>query len=72
MNLFSVIINFVRELLISNMHNKFEQDTWKTFLKLSRPQGQITDVEGVVMPTSKCKRRRRRTLIAIAHLFYQN
>ena len=28
---FLAIIEFVRELLISNMHNKFEEDTWKTF-----------------------------------------
>ena len=25
------IIELVQELLISNMHNKFEEDTWKTF-----------------------------------------
>ena len=31
------IIELVRELVISNMHNKFGKDTWKTF-KLSRPQ----------------------------------
>ena len=30
-------MELVRELLISNMHNKFEQFTWKT-LSLSRPQ----------------------------------
>ena len=28
---FSAIIELVRELVISNMHNKFEKDTWKTF-----------------------------------------
>ena len=27
---FSAIIELVRELLISNMHHKFEEDTWKT------------------------------------------
>ena len=42
---FLAIIELVRELVISNMHNKFEKDTWKTF-KLSRPQGQIIDVKG--------------------------
>ena len=31
LNIFSAIIEHVRELLISNMHNKFEQDTRKTF-----------------------------------------
>ena len=30
-NFFSAIIELVQELLISNMHNKFEEDTWKTF-----------------------------------------
>ena len=40
---FSAIIETVGELLISNMHNKFEQNT-KLF-KLSRPQGQIIDVK---------------------------
>ena len=28
---FSAIIELVREVVISNMHNKFEKDTWKTF-----------------------------------------
>ena len=28
---FFTIIELVRELVISNMHNKFEKDTWKTF-----------------------------------------
>ena len=28
---FSAIIELVRELVISNMHNKFEKDIWKTF-----------------------------------------
>ena len=28
---FPAIIELVRELVISNMHNKFEKDTWKTF-----------------------------------------
>ena len=28
---FSAIIELVRELVISNMHNKFEKDMWKTF-----------------------------------------
>ena len=28
---FSAIIEIVRELVFSNMHNKFGQDTWKTF-----------------------------------------
>ena len=37
---FSAIIELVRELLISNMHNKFEEDM------LSRPQGQIIEVKG--------------------------
>ena len=31
MNFFSAIIEHVQELLISNMHNKFEEDMWKTF-----------------------------------------
>ena len=31
LNLFSAIIEIVRELFISSMHNKFEEDTWKTF-----------------------------------------
>ena len=37
---FSAFIKHVRELVISNMHNKFGKDTWKTF------QG--------IAPTSKC------------------
>ena len=41
---FSAVIELVRELLISNMHDKFEQDKWK-LLMLSRPQGQIIDVK---------------------------
>ena len=41
---FSDIIELVRELVTSNMHNKSGKDTWKTF-KLSRPQGQIIDVK---------------------------
>ena len=28
---FSFIIELVQELLISHMHNKFEENTWKTF-----------------------------------------
>ena len=28
---FPAIIELVQELLISNIHNKFEEDTWKTF-----------------------------------------
>ena len=28
---FSPTIELVRELLITNLHDKFEQDTWKTF-----------------------------------------
>ena len=35
--IFLAIIELVRELLSSNMHNKFEEDTGITF-KLSRPQ----------------------------------
>ena len=31
LNFFSAIIELVQELLISNMHNKFEEDMWKTF-----------------------------------------
>ena len=31
MSFFSAIIELVQELLISNMHNKFEEDMWKTF-----------------------------------------
>ena len=55
------IIELVREMDISNMHNKFEQDTLKSFQ--------------VIVPTNNCQRRhqrcrrRRRTSIAIAHLF---
>ena len=37
---FSAIIELILELLISNMHNKFEEDTWTTFQ--------------VIAPTSKC------------------
>ena len=37
LHVFSVIIELVRELLISNMHNKFEEANEKLF-KLSRPQ----------------------------------
>ena len=37
---FKAIIVLVRELVISNMHNKFGKDTWKTFQ--------------VIAPTSKC------------------
>ena len=29
--IFSAITELVRELLISNMHNKFQEETWKTF-----------------------------------------
>ena len=36
----SAINELVRELVISNMHNKFGKDTWKTFQ--------------VITPTSKC------------------
>ena len=28
LDLFSAVIELVRELLISNMHNKFDQDKW--------------------------------------------
>ena len=28
---FSAIIELVKELVISNMHNRFGKDTWKTF-----------------------------------------
>ena len=35
LNLLLAIIEIVRELVISDMHNKFGKDTWK---KLSRPQ----------------------------------
>ena len=38
------IIKLVQELLISNMHNKFEENTWKTFQVIG-PQGQIIDVK---------------------------
>ena len=38
---FSVVLELVRELLISNMHNKFQEELFK----LSRPQGQIIDVK---------------------------
>ena len=31
LNIFSAIIELVWELVISNMHNKFGKDTWKTF-----------------------------------------
>ena len=41
---FSPIIELVQELLISNMHNRFEDVNEKLF-KLSRPQGQIIDVK---------------------------
>ena len=41
---FPAIIELVRELLISNMHKKFEDENEKLF-KLSRPQGQINDVK---------------------------
>ena len=34
------IIELVRELAISNMQNKFEQDTWKTWQ--------------IIVPTRKC------------------
>ena len=34
---FSAIIELVGELVISNMHNKFGKDTWKTF-KVITPQ----------------------------------
>ena len=33
--IFSAIIELVQELLISNMHNEFEEDTWKTFQVIS-------------------------------------
>ena len=39
------IIELVQELLISNMHNKLEEDTCEKLFKLSRPQGQIIDVK---------------------------
>ena len=41
---FFAIIELVRELLISNMHYKFEEDTWKDF-KVIAPQGQIIAVK---------------------------
>ena len=31
--------------IFGDMHNKFAQDTWKTFLMLSRPQGENIDVK---------------------------
>ena len=39
---FSAVIKLVRELLFSNMHDKWEQDYEKLFM-LSRQQGQIID-----------------------------
>ena len=40
--IFSAIIELLLELVISNMHNKFEQDTWTTFEFIApRAQGQI-------------------------------
>ena len=39
----SAIIELVRELVICNMHNKFEMDTIKIF-QVMRPQGQIIAV----------------------------
>ena len=42
LNFFPAIIELVQELLISNMHDKFEEDT----CKLLCPQGQIIDVKG--------------------------
>ena len=51
---FSAIIELVQELLISNMHNKFEEDTWKTFQ--------------VIAPTRSNYGRKRRK-IAISQLF---
>ena len=58
LNFFSAIFEFVREPVISNMNNKFGKATWQTFQ--------------VIVPTSKCYRRRDRTSIAIAHLFKKN
>ena len=43
---FPAIIELVRELVISNMHNKFKKGYVENFFKLSRPQGQIIDVKG--------------------------
>ena len=40
LNLFSAIIELVREPVTSNMHKKFGKDTWKHFQ--------------VIVPTSKC------------------
>ena len=40
----SAIIDLVRELLISNMRNKFEQDTWNTSQVIA-PTGIIIDVK---------------------------
>ena len=37
LNFFSAIIELVREVVNSNMQNKFGKETWKLF-KLSRPQ----------------------------------
>ena len=42
-NFYPPIIELVRELVISNMHNKFGKD--KKLFKLLRPQGQIFDVK---------------------------
>ena len=39
-NFFQAIIEYVRELVISNAQNNFERDIWKCF-KLSHPQGKI-------------------------------
>ena len=41
---FPAIIKVVRELLISNMHNKFGKDTRKTVQVLA-PTSQIIDIE---------------------------
>ena len=41
----SAIIELVRELVISNMHNKLGRDKWKTFFMLSGTQGQIIEVK---------------------------
>ena len=41
----SAVIKLVRELLISSMYNKFEQDKRKTFHVVAHPQGQIIDVK---------------------------
>ena len=44
--IFPAIIEIVIELVISNMHSRFEDDTsHENFFKLSRPQGQIIDVK---------------------------